>query len=372
MWISRIRTVCLFLFVILSTCSGAKISSTTPTEKLKILAIFAHVGKSHFDVFRPILEQLARRGHDLTVISHFPRTEAAIAAEPLPTYKDISLFDEKHGVYVNVVDLNWIDDSYFRVLKEMYILYAMSDFTCGAAFKNPTVKQFVESGTKFDVALVESFNSNCFMALVHKLNIPFVQISTHQLMPWLIDEMALSHQAAFIPSMLTRHPRPMNFLQRTTNVLSANILTTVFHTVFDWRDRSVIEQNLGPGIPDLKAISNNASLVMVNTHYTLHGSMSFPPNVIEIGGVHISPKVKPLPKNIGKFLDDAHEGVLYFNLGSMVKVATMPEDKLRVLLKVFGSIPRKVIWKWETDDIPDLPSNVFVQKWLPQYDILSK
>lgn len=375
MWITRTQTVLLCLLMILASYSHANNSTVLKSEKrLKILAIFAHLGKSHFDVFQPLLVELARRGHDLTVISHFPRTEKAMAEEPLPTYKDISLLDEKLGILVNVIDLNLLNA--FSILpipiRDLYMLHSMAGVTCEICLKNPEVKRLVDSGEKFDLLLVESFNSNCYMALVHKFNAPFIQISTHQLMPWAIDDLGLSNEASYIPTMFSRLPRPMNFFQRMRNVMTIFISTMVFRTVYHWQAQSIANKYYGPGLPDLASITNNASFMFVNTHYSLHGAISFPPNVIEVGGIHISPKVKPLPANIKKFLDEAHEGVLYFNLGSMVKTATMPKDKLNVLIKVFASIPRKVIWKWEVNEMPELSSNVLVQKWLPQYDVLSK
>ncbi|CAK9820999.1 UDP-glucosyltransferase 2 [Anthophora plagiata] len=371
MWYSRIGTFLLILLVTLSTCSGDVNNSTRTKNKLNILAIFAHPGKSHFDVFKPLLEELARKGHDLTVISHFPRNEKAKATEPLPNYKDISLYTEKNGILVNVVDLHNIEDSYLKIFRDLYMLHYMSGLSCELCLSSQAVKELIDSKPKFDVILVESFNTNCFMTLVYKLNAPSIQISTHQLMPWAIDDLGLSHESQYIPAMFTRLPRPMNLLERTLNTVTTNFLSLVFHTIYNWRDHSLAEKYYGPGIPSLQSVSNNASLMMVNTHYTVHGSILYPPNVIEVGGIHISPKVKPLPKEIKKFLDDAHDGVLYFNLGSMVKMASIPKDKLEVLLNVLRSIPRKVIWKWETDDIPNIPSNVLVQKWLPQYDVLN-
>jgi nucleoside-diphosphate-sugar epimerase len=39
------------------------------------LGIFPFQGKSHFIVASALLQQLANRGHDVTVISHLPPTE---------------------------------------------------------------------------------------------------------------------------------------------------------------------------------------------------------------------------------------------------------------------------------------------------------
>lgn len=50
-----------------------------------ILGIFIHPGKSHFDMFYPLMRSLAERGHNVTVISHFPDKN------PVQGYKDVVL-----------------------------------------------------------------------------------------------------------------------------------------------------------------------------------------------------------------------------------------------------------------------------------------
>lgn len=38
---------------------------------------------------------------------------------------------------------------------------------------------------------------------------------------------------------------------------------------------------------------------------------------------------------------------------------------------VFRQLPQRILWKWEVDEeMPDLPSNVKLARWLPQQDIL--
>lgn len=64
--------------------------------------------------------------------------------------------------------------------------------------------------------------------------------------------------------------------------------------------------------------------------------------------------------------------MLYVNLGSTVKDSTLPKEKLNSFLDTFAKIPLRILWKWDSDEEVDLPSNVMTMKWLPQYDILSK
>ena len=48
----------------------------------------------------------------------------------------------------------------------------------------------------------------------------------------------------------------------------------------------------------------------------------------------------------------------------------MPEKIRKTLVNAFSKLKQRVIWKWETETMPDLPPNVKLGKWLPQQDIL--
>nr|CAI5842761.1 unnamed protein product [Callosobruchus analis] len=58
-------------------------------------------------------------------------------------------------------------------------------------------------------------------------------------------------------------------------------------------------------------------------------------------------------------------------MGSSVKAANMPVYLRKMLMVVFRKLPQRVLWKYESDDdMTDLPSNVLLDRWLPQQDIL--
>ncbi|XP_031842459.1 UDP-glycosyltransferase UGT5 isoform X2 [Nomia melanderi] len=367
---SRFRWIPVCALMVLASCS-ASINDPVPAKKLKILGVFGHMGKSHFDIFKPLLEELARRGHDLTVISYFPRTEKAIATEPLPNYKDISLLGDGLNQFVEVVDLHQMINPKFKMIGNLVLLHHMASMACEAGLNNTRVKELVKSGEQFDLVLTEAFNTHCFFAVFHRIDAPFIEISTHLLMPWVFGEVGFSHEASHVPALFSEVSKPMSFLKRLWNVVAIGTACSMFNTIFQWTDQSLANRIYGPEVPNLMQMSHNVSLVFVNTHFSLFGARVHPPNVVEIGGIHIPKKTNPLPKDIAKFLDQAHEGVLYFNLGSMVKASTMPEDKLTALLNVLGSIPRKVIWKWENDDMQQKPKNFLVKKWLPQFDVMN-
>lgn len=366
----------LFLIVVFSTCCLAvnqTLFVNTTKTKLKILGVFGHLGKSHFDVFKPLLEELARRGHELTVISYFPRTDNAKAKESLPNYKDIDLrVDPKVGIFVNVMDLQQISHSWFRVQLELNMIKFMSEYACGTALRSSVIKEFLRSDEKFDLILTENFNTDCFLGFIHRFKAPYLALSSHQIMPWTNNDMGNMDEPSYIPVLFLGFTRPLDFFRRIQNTLWLLWTNMAYEYWFRPADQAIANEVFGSDLPKLEKIAQQSQALLVNTHSSLHGSRPQLPNVVEIGGLHIPSKINPLPKDIAKFLDSAHEGVLYFSLGSMIKMTSMPEEKLDAILKVIGSIPRKVIWKWEADELPRKLDNVMVRKWLPQFDVMSK
>ena len=95
------------------------------------------------------------------------------------------------------------------------------------------------------------------------------------------------------------------------------------------------------------------------------------PNFQFIGMMNCKPP-KPLPKDLQEFFDTSGEaGVIYVSFGSVLQASEMSEEKRLLLLNVFKKLKQRVLWKWETEQMPDLPSNVKLSKWLPQQDLLA-
>jgi glucuronosyltransferase len=71
------------------------------------------------------------------------------------------------------------------------------------------------------------------------------------------------------------------------------------------------------------------------------------------------------------YLNEAEHGVIYFNMGSMIRAETLPAEKREAFVQAFSELPQRVLWKWEADTLPGQPKNVKIAKWLPQFEVLS-
>lgn len=62
-------------------------------------------------------------------------------------------------------------------------------------------------------------------------------------------------------------------------------------------------------------------------------------------------------------------------MGSLVKTETLPIKILNAFIKALGELPYKVLWKGNKDEFPKdltIPTNIQIEKWMPQMDILCK
>lgn len=60
-------------------------------------------------------------------------------------------------------------------------------------------------------------------------------------------------------------------------------------------DDAYIRARFGDNIPSVSELAKKVSLLFVNSHFAYHGARPLPPQVIEIGGVHIKPE-RPIPQ----------------------------------------------------------------------------
>ncbi|GJQ66555.1 hypothetical protein Trydic_g4539, partial [Trypoxylus dichotomus] len=141
---------------------------------------------------------------------------------------------------------------------------------------------------------------------------------------------------------------------------------------------SLVESNIhaknffGPNMPDLEELASNVSLLLVNSHFSVHMSRPTVPNFIEVAGLHIHQNYN-LSKYFKMALETNLKGVIYLSFGSMLLTESFPEHKLRSLFEAFRKVPYKILWKATKEKFQsnlDIPSNIQFEPWMPQLEIL--
>jgi len=269
------------LLVVITSCCVSLISSS------RILALFPYIGKSHFDVFEPLVKELAARGHQVVVLSHFPQKY------PVANYTDISLVGSITIESKDRLDLESL--SGIAALKTA--VKELTEFwkSCDKILSFHKVQELLKSEEKFDLVITETFFTDCFLPFVHKFNAPNVAISSCAMFPWSSDRMGNPDNPSFIPAMGAPVSDHMSFSERLTNFVT-NVAT---HITFSVVERTVTEgyvhKHIGNDVPPLSDIARNTSLLLVNTHFSLTRPRPLVPGIVEVGGLHLKPP-KKLPK----------------------------------------------------------------------------
>lgn len=90
-------------------------------------------------------------------------------------------------------------------------------------FSVDSVKTLLNNPSKFDLLITEHFNNELFLGFVLKFNIPFIHLSSCNLLPWNQYAAEQPYSLAIIPSTLTSLGTQMNFYSRIKNTISHTI-----------------------------------------------------------------------------------------------------------------------------------------------------
>ncbi|CAH2076946.1 unnamed protein product, partial [Iphiclides podalirius] len=265
----------------------------------RVLGLFPHTGKSHQMVFEPLLRALAERGHHVTTVSFFP------LKNPPANYTDVSL-EGIAGLGVETFDLSIYEAPSLllkipvvkRIAKqimEFHPLAGMALNVCGKALDWPPLVEALKSD--YDVVLVENFNSDCMLGLLHVYGIraPVVALLSCNLLPWSANRVGVFDNPAHVPVTSTHFTAPMTFAERLENAFMHLYHSLWFHYAVQVKERELIEKRFGRRIPELQDLGKNYSLMMVNTFHALNGVRPTVPGVVEVGGMHLDHTRKVIP-----------------------------------------------------------------------------
>lgn len=232
------------------------------------------------------------------------------------------------------------------------------------------VKKLIDSNQTFDVVIYAWMMNEAFLGLSHHFkasSIAFSTVGSNGIVDMLMRNPS---QYSYIPNMMLQFSDNMNMFERTANIVVSNFIELMYYFwAYPSMDQLLHEHF--PSSPPIKELTDNISLVLLNSHISIESPRPLVPTMIQIGGFHVE-EPKQLPSDLKSFLDDAVEGAIFFSLGSNVRIADLPEEKQNAIIRTFANLPVQVLWKTDVTNFTKLPSNVKIGKWLPQRDILGK
>ncbi|KAI7815544.1 UDP-glucuronosyltransferase [Rhyzopertha dominica] len=321
-------------------------------------------GRSHFTMFEPLVQELARRGHDVDVVSHFPQKT------PIDGYNDLSVAGTLPILVNNMSMEMFHGKTQWDVM--MFMLNEAGINVCEAVFKTKVLQDLKNTKKKYDVLITEVFATDCMLGFAHHFGIPSIGMTSSVSLPWGGDRFGNPDNPSYIPNYFVPYKSKMTLYERIVNTLTL-IGAKLGYEFISTRASNALARNFfGPNLPHLKELTFNMSLLLVNSHFSLNQARPTVPNFVEVAGLHIRDP-KPLPEKIKKLVETDSEGIIYLSMGSMLLTETFDDDKLQGLFDAFKELPYKVLWKATREKFSrnvTIPNNIHFEPWLPQFDLL--
>ena len=210
------------------------------------------------------------------------------------------------------------------------------------------------------------FGYVCIEILRH-YQVPIIGFSPPGLAPHMVGYLGNPDNPAYRADIFTPMIEPLSFQERLISTLLYGLLDPEINYFY----RLMIENVIGLDTREYAPIvRNRVDILLLASHHVTHSASVLAPNTIEVGGIHCR-EGQPLPSHLQQILDSHPEGVIYVSFGSSVRPSEMGEEKMAVFLETFAQLKYTVIWKWDGEEMAGLPSNVILQTWVPQQDLLA-
>ena len=284
---NSILSVLLMLLVAICSFSNAS----------RILVAAPSGTKSHQNMFVPLVKELARRGHHVTVISNYaasdfrnsPETIREIIIDKLAL--DVSIFPNMFEYMLSP----WSIETVKETIAMMATTSSLSrDVAPDAIFDDPQVRDLI-ANDKFDLVLISEASSIFGYQFGWHFKTPIIACSPNALMPGRATQLGDDEHYSYVPFIMSSYSDKMTLYQRTMTLIFSKFFSAVFFRHYPEIWSKVEAKKLFNQLPPFEEMAKNVSIFFTNTHPSFSYPRTLPPQVIEVGGLHCRP-ARPLPK----------------------------------------------------------------------------
>ncbi|XP_050683694.1 UDP-glucosyltransferase 2-like isoform X1 [Leptidea sinapis] len=334
------------------------------TNGARILAVFPGPSISHQVIFRPLTQELVRRGHQVTVITPNPTFEKGKGPENLT---EIDVHDISYKMkedFVETADFGRKDlvfDQIIHLFEQLSGIFA--DQT-----KSSDVQSILnDKNISFDLLLIEACVRPTLI-FSHLYKVPVIQVSSFGMMLGSAEIVGSPTHPFLYPTIMHQRLYNLSFWEKIDELYKHLKMKSMYDSS-EFKELEMFESILGVDLPSYNVLKNNVDMLFLNIHPIWTDNQPLPMNVISIWGIHKT-TLKELPQDLKSYLDSSKKGVIYMSLGSNAPSSRLPQEILQIFIRVFSQLQYDVLWKWEKDELPGKPKNVKISKWFPQSDLL--
>ncbi|XP_050356515.1 UDP-glucosyltransferase 2-like isoform X12 [Nymphalis io] len=347
---SNVLTVLLIYFTVKCECAN-------------ILAVFPTPSISHQVVFRPIVQELARRGHDVTVVTTDPAFPKGQSPQNIT---EIDVHDISYNMWTNFLQTEkGNEDSFCAQIK---FVFELMQAVFGEQMKTADVQKLInDKNKKFDLLFIESWVRPA-LGFSYLYKVPVIEISSLGATFGSFDDSGAATNPLLYPIAIRQRLNNLTLWDKIQELYTEFKAKHIYTELISSEDK-MLQKIFGSNIPSVTELKKNVHMIFLNVHPIWDFNRPVPPNIVYLGGLHQNP-VKELPQDLQSYLDSSKNGVIYMSFGTNVKPSLLPKEKVQIFTNVFSELPYEVLWKWDKDEIPGRSKNVRISKWFPQSDLL--
>ena len=251
----------------------------------KILAFFPFPSISHQVVFRPITEELARRGHEVTVITTDP---AFPKGETPANLTEIDVHDFSYEVWKELYKYTSKSTSNELVLqKAFHVLAKLVEMQMNL----DQVQKMIQE-EKFDLIFIEACVRPALL-MSHVVKAPVILLSTLGPLNFNTETIGSVSHPLLYPDMFNQRLYNLSKWEKLKELWRFYKIQSVLEEVED-TENEMARRMFGPNAPTISELKNNVDMLFLNIYPTWEGNRPVPPSVVYMGGIHQKPK-KELP-----------------------------------------------------------------------------
>jgi glucuronosyltransferase len=275
-------------FLILTVLVASFVQSCSSA---KIVVLYTVSTKSHMYAVMPAIEELAQRGHQVSIFSSFQGMAKNVK-------NGREFFLKEAAQLVDETEVDWFSmqkEGLNQFLTMMRYVKQMSLTSCNNLLTHPDFLEILRK-REVDLFIVDGYFHEFLFPIFDHIGVPFVTHSSNSAFPNMLAAMGASKDYAFVSTSIVQLDDPITFPRRLLNVM-LNEISRHIRTHYILKDLDALLQSHIPGVRSIAEVEGEASLCIINSHPMTNWPRSLPPTIVPIGALHTRP-AKSLPKVI--------------------------------------------------------------------------
>ena len=233
----------------------------------RIVVLHTIGSKSQFYAVRPVIEELAKRGHKMTVFTPFKgitQNKENISEVVLPNVARI----------MEEADIDWFTMQKQGAMQAFTMLDSMTTLfiaACEQLLTHPEFRKIVEE-RNVDLFIVDALFHEFTYPIIDKVGVPFVIHSSSGAFPSTLYAMGAPLEYASVPNYLSDFNNQMTFLERLMNVVTGEMVKPLQNYYFQKQMEAIVQR-------EFPRVASDIGLYWVNIGFFL----GFRPLINDIG-----------------------------------------------------------------------------------------